>query len=325
MKAALCKTLDGADAIVIEEIAPPTPEPDEVAVEVHYAALNFLDTLIVRGKYQYKPNLPFSPAAECAGIVRAVGAEVTDLAVGDAVCGYLGWGCAREVVVAPRERWLKVPAGVGLDAAATIPVAYGTAHHGLKDRARVKPGETVAVLGASGGAGLAAVEVAKALGAGVIAVASTDEKLAVCRQHGADEVINYAKEDLRLRLKAITGRGVDVVFDCVGGSHTEPAIRALAWEGRLLVVGFAAGDIPKLPTNLILLKNCSVVGVFWGEMTSRTPELYAAGMDEVMSWLAHGQIKPHIHEIYPLHRIGEAINSLSNRSVQGKVVVKIRD
>jgi len=322
MKAALCKTLEGPDAIVVENIAAPIAGPGEVAVEVKAAALNFLDTLISAGKYQYKPALPFSPAAECAGVVRDVGAGVTGFAPGDPVCAYLGWGSAREVVSAPAERWVRVPAGVDLASAACAPVVYGTAYHGLRDRARLMPGETVAVLGAAGGAGLAAVEIAKVMGARVIAVASTEEKLALCRAHGADELINYAKEDLRQRLRELTGsQGVDVIYDCVGGTHTEPALRSIAWEGRLLVVGFAAGEIPRIPANLALLKNRAIVGVFWGELAMRNPALYRERMVQILDWLADRKLRPHIHRTYPLEEIGAAINQLGNRAVRGKILV----
>ena len=324
MQAALCKTLDGPDAITIEQLPEPSPGPGEVVVRVKAAALNFLDTLICRGKYQYKPALPFSPAAECAGVVQAVGAGVSSLEVGDRVCGYLGWGCARELVAAKAEVWVKVPAAVSDAAAAGLGVTYGTAIHGLKDRAKLQSGETVAVLGASGGAGLAAVEVARRLGAEVIAVASTAEKLAVCRERGAAQTIDYATEDLKQRLRDLTGgRGVDVIYDCVGGDHAEAALRSIAWEGRFLVVGFAAGTIPKIPLNLLLLKNCAMLGVFWGEMTIRQPALQRANMREVLGWVAAGDLAPHIHASYPLSQIGLAITSLDRREVKGKVVVTL--
>ena len=324
MKAALCKSLDGPEAIVIEEIADPVPGADEVVVRVRAAALNFLDTLITRGKYQFKPELPFSPAAEIAGVVDAVGSGVTDLKAGQRVCGYIAWGGAREKVAVPAKLMIPIPDGVSDAAAAGISVTYGTAMHGLKDRGGLKAGESVAVLGASGGAGLAAVEIAKLMGARVIAVASNDEKLAVCRAHGADDLLNYATTDLKTGLRELTGgKGVDVVYDCVGGDYSEAALRSIAWGGRLLVIGFAAGAIPKIPLNLYLLKNASAVGVFWGEMIMREPEQHRANMIEVLDWCAKGRLKPHVHATYPLARIGEAIMALDKRQVTGKLLVEI--
>ena len=324
MKAALCKTLDGPEAIVIEEIADPVAAPGEVVVRVKAAALNFLDTLITRGKYQFKPELPFSPAAEIAGVVEAVGDGVTDLKPGQRVCGYMAWGGAREKVAVPAKLMIPIPEGVTDAAAAGISVTYGTAMHGLKDRAQLKAGETVAVLGASGGAGLAAVEVAKLSGARVIAVASSPEKLQVCRDHGADELLDYTTTDLKTGLRELTGgKGVDVVHDCVGGDYSEASLRSIAWGGRLLVIGFAAGAIPKIPLNLFLLKNAAAIGVFWGEMIMREPERHRANMIEVLDWVAKGKLKPHVSETYPLAHIGDAIASLDKRRVTGKVVIEI--
>ncbi|ODT30133.1 MAG: NADPH:quinone oxidoreductase [Hyphomicrobium sp. SCN 65-11] len=320
MKAALCKSLEGPEAIVIEEIADPVPGPDEVVVRVRAAALNFLDTLITRGKYQFKPDLPFSPAAEIAGVVEAVGANVRDLKAGQRVCGYIAWGGAREKVAVPAKLMIPIPEGVSDAAAAGISVTYGTAMHGLKDRGGLKAGESVAVLGASGGAGLAAVEIAKLMGARVIAVASSAEKLAICREHGADELLNYATSDLKTGLRELTGgKGVDVVYDCVGGDYSEAALRSIAWGGRLLVIGFAAGAM----LNLFLLKNAAAVGVFWGEMIMREPEQHRANMIEVLDWCAKGRLKPHVHATYPLARIGEAITALDKRQVTGKLIVEI--
>ena len=324
MKAALCKSLDGPEAIVIEEIADPVPGPDEVVVRVRAAALNFLDTLITRGKYQFKPELPFSPAAEIAGVVEVVGGGVSDLEIGQRVCGYIGWNGARERVAVPVKLMIPIPDGVTDAAAAGVSVTYGTAMHGLKDRGGLKAGESVAVLGASGGAGLAAVEVAKLMGARVIAVASSPEKLAVCREHGADELLDYTASDLKTGLRELTGgKGVDVVYDCVGGDYSEAALRSIAWGGRLLVIGFAAGAIPKIPLNLFLLKNAAAVGVFWGEMIMREPAQHRANMIEVLGWVAEGRLKPHVHATYPLARIGEAIAALDKRQVTGKLIVEL--
>lgn len=324
MKAALCKSLDGPEAIVIDEIADPVPAAGEVVVRVRAAALNFLDTLITRGKYQFKPDLPFSPAAEIAGVVETVSADVRDLKPGQRVCGYIAWGGAREKVAVPAKLMIPVPEGVSDAAAAGISVTYGTAMHGLKDRGGLKAGESVAVLGASGGAGLAAVEVAKLIGARVIAVASSAEKLAICRTHGADDLLNYAETDLKTGLRELTGsKGVDVVYDCVGGDYSEAALRSIAWGGRLLVIGFAAGAIPKIPLNLFLLKNAAAIGVFWGEMIMREPEQHRANMIDVLKWCAEGRLKPHVHATYPLARIGEAISALDKRQVSGKLIVEI--
>jgi NADPH2:quinone reductase len=324
MLAAICRTLDGPDAVTLAELPPPEAGPDEVVVRVKAAALNFLDTLITRGKYQYRPELPFSPAAEIAGIVESAGANVTRLEPGDRVCGYIGWGGARELAAVKADALVKIPDGVSFEAAAGTPIVYGTGLHGLKDRAGLKAGETLAVLGASGGAGLAAVELGKAMGARVIAVASSPEKLAVCRAHGADETFNYATGDLKQGLRELTGgKGVDVVYDCVGGDFAEAAIRSIAWGGRFLVVGFAAGQIPRIPLNLMLLKSCSVIGVFWGEMAIREPERQRRNLEEILASVAAGRLKPHIHRIHPLSQTGAAIKSLEARSVVGKVIVTI--
>jgi NADPH2:quinone reductase len=324
MKAALCKSLNGPDAIVIEDVPEPVPGPGEAVVRVKAAALNFLDTLITRGKYQFKPELPFSPAAEVAGIVERLASDVTGLSVGERVCGCLGWGGAREKVVAKAVQLVRVPDGVSDETAAGLNVTYGTAMHALKDRGRLKTGDTVAVLGASGGAGLAAVEVAKLMGARVVAVASSEEKLAVCRQHGADELLNYSTRDLKQGLRDLTGgRGVDIIYDCVGGEHSEAALRSIAWMGRFLVVGFAAGDIPRIPLNLLLLKSCDVCGVFWGEAARRDPASHRANMETVLEWVASGRLKPHIHATFALAETAEAIKVLDRREATGKVVIAV--
>ncbi len=322
MKAAVCKAFDGSDALALEDVPEPEAGAGEVVVRVGAAALNFFDTLIIRNKYQYKPPLPFSPSAEMAGTIESLGDDVSGFAVGDRVCAYLGWGCAREKVVVPVEQLVRVPDGVDDTVASGLIVTYGTAMHGLKDRGQVQPGETVAITGASGGAGLAAVEVAKRLGAHVIAVASSDEKLAICKAAGADELLNYSSGDLKQNLKDMTGgKGVDVVYDCVGGPHAEPAVRAMAWGGRFLVIGFAAGEVPKIPLNLALLKGCSLVGVFWGEFVSRDPEGHRRNVEEVLNWVADGSLAPHIHGTYSLADTSEAINVIARREALGKVVI----
>jgi NADPH2:quinone reductase len=325
MKAALCKSLAGPDAIVVETAPDPVPADGEVLVRVTAAALNFLDTLITRGKYQYKPELPFSPSAEFAGIVDTVHANTrTDLRPGQRVFGYIGYGAARDRLALSPERLIPLPDEVSDIVGASLTVTYGTAIHGLRDRGRLQAGEWVAVLGASGGAGLAAVEVAKLLGARVIAVASSPEKLAICRDHGADVLVDYTQADLKQALRDATGgQGVDVVYDCVGGDHSEPAVRALAWGGRLLVVGFAAGGIPRIPLNLLLLKSCDLVGVFWGESTRRDPAGHRRNMEDIARWVAEGRLKPHIHATMPLEDISKAIAMLDARSVTGKVVLSM--
>ena len=323
MKAALCKSLDGPGALVVEEIADPVAGPGEVVVRVTAAALNFFDTLITRGKYQTRPALPFSPSGEIAGVVESLGPGVTGVEVGDRVAAAVGYGGARERIAVPAESLIPVPPGVSDVVASAVSVTFGTAIHGLKDRGRLKRGETVAVLGASGGAGQAAVEIAKLMGARVIA-AARGGKLDICRAAGADETVDYDAVDLKQALKEMTGgRGVDVVYDCVGGQYTEPAVRALAWEGRFLVVGFAAGDIPKLPLNLLMLKGSDAIGIFWGEAVRRNPAGHRANMVEVLRWVAEGKLSVRIHATYPLAEIREAIGVLARREAAGKVVLTL--
>lgn len=324
MKAALCKSLTGPDGIVVEDVAEPVAGPGEVVVRVRAAALNFFDTLISRGKYQHKPELPFSPSGEVAGLIDSVGEGVVGLNVGDRVMATLGWGGAREKVAVAAAAVVALPDSVSDQVACGLTVTYGTAIHGLKDRGGVAPGESVAVLGASGGAGLAAVEIAHLMGARVIACASSPDKLEIARSHGADRLVNYSEAGFRNALRdAAGGHGVDAVYDCVGGDYAEPAIRALAWQGRFLVVGFAAGQIPKLPLNLLLLKGCSAIGVFWGEAVRRDPAGHRANMRQVLDWVAAGKLNPRIHAVYPLADIAEAIRVLDRREATGKVVVAI--
>ena len=325
MKAALCKSLDGPDAVVIEEIAEPVPGEGEVLVRVRAAALNFFDALILRGKYQFKPALPFSPGSEAAGDIEKVGPGVKGFKAGDRVIcyGFTG-GAVREKLVAKVETLFPLPAKVGYDVGAGVTVTYGTGYYGLKDRGQLKAGETLAVLGASGGAGLAAVELGRRMGAKVIACASTAEKLAVCKQHGAEALINYETEDLKEALRNATGgKGVDVVYDCVGDKYAEPAIRAMAWNGRFLVIGFAAGQIPKIPLNLTLLKSCDIRGVFWGESLKREPDANRENMAQVLSWLADGSLKLHIGATYPMARIVDALKAFEARAVTGKLIITV--
>jgi NADPH2:quinone reductase len=291
-------------------------------VRVAAAGLNFFDLLIIAGKYQFKPALPFSPAAEFAGTVEALGPGVTGLATGDRVMGYAGWGAARERIAIAAARLVKIPDGLDADRAAGLSVTYGTSYYALKNRAALKFGETLVVLGASGGVGLAAVELGKLMGARVIACASSDDKLGFARQHGADDGINYTSDDLREALKRLAGeRGVDVVYDPLGGAYAEPALRSLGWEGRFLVVGFASGDIPKLPLNLVLLKSCDVRGVFWGSWAQREPQAHRANSAELLRWCAEGKISAHVHARYPLPEGARALKDLAERKVMGKVVL----
>lgn len=322
MKAVLCKTLSGPDALVIEDIAAPVAGPGEVVVGVKAVALNFFDTLITAGKYQTKPELPFSPCGEIAGAVLSVGTGVTGWSAGDRVMAYVGYGGAREQVAVKASQLVAIPDGVSDEVAAGIAITYGTALHGLRDRGELKPGETVAILGASGGAGLAAVEVAKAMGARVIAVASSAEKLATCRAHGADETLSTTACDFKEALRALSGgQGVDIVYDCVGGDLAELAFRALAWKGRYLVVGFASGDIPRLPLNLFLVKGAAALGVFFGEAARRDPDGLSANLRYALDAVGAGKLRPHVHSVLPVERIVEGLELLRRREVVGKVVL----
>ena len=324
MKAVLCKAYGPPESLVVEDVVSPEPGPGEVVVSVKAASVNFPDVLIIQNKYQFKPQLPFSPGSEVAGVVKTVGDGVRTVNPGDRVMAFTTYGAFAEEVKTEATRLLPLPAGMDFTHAAAFGLTYATSDHALRDRGQLAGGETLLVLGAAGGVGLAAIEIAKALGARVIAAASADDKLAVCREHGADETINYAADDLRDRVKAITnGRGVDVVYDPVGGTYTEPALRSLAWRGRLLVVGFAAGEIPKIPLNLTLLKGCSIVGVFWGEFTRREPQRFAESMQQLGRWYADGKLKPHVSQTYPLERAADALTAMANRQVKGKVVLTV--
>jgi NADPH:quinone reductase len=324
MKAVLCKAWGPPETLTVADIADPEPGPAEVVIAVKAAGLNFLDTLVIEGKYQYKPDLPFSPGAEVTGVVSAVGRHVTGLAEGDRVMAYLAWGGCREKVLVAADRVVPLPAGLGFEAAAGLTVTYGTTIHALRDRATLKVGETLAVLGAAGGVGQAAIEIGKIMGARVIACASSQAKLDFCRRLGADETIDYTRQDLKVALKDLTGgKGVDVVYDPVGGDLTEAAVRALGWNGRLLVIGFAAGEIPRIPLNLVLLKGCQIVGVFWGEHTRREPERHRTNMDTLLNWCASGKITPHVHRTYTLEETPAALQAIARREVIGKAIVVI--
>lgn len=323
MKAVLCTRFGGPDDLALQDVPAPEPKAGEAIVRVKAAGLNFFDTLIIAGKYQQKPPFPFSPAAEFSGVVERVGAGVTRVAVGDRVAASLGHGAARELVVVNADKLVKVPDALDFDRAAALIITYGTTLHALQDRAELKAGETLVVLGAAGGVGIAAVELGKLMGARVIACASSDEKLAFTRKHGADETINYAKEDLREALKRVTGgKGPEVIYDPVGGPFTEAALRSIAWQGRFLVIGFAAGDIPKLPLNLVLLKGCDVRGVFWGAWTERDPAAHLAELAQLFRWAAEGKLSAHVHATYPLEQTAEALKVLADRKAMGKVIIK---
>ncbi|WP_273426457.1 NADPH:quinone oxidoreductase family protein [Marinobacter sp.] len=324
MKAILCKEYGPADTLVIEEVTSPEVKGRGVKVRVKAAGLNFPDTLIIENKYQLKPNLPFSPGGEMAGEVIEVGEKVTRFKPGDRVAGLTGYGAFAEEVVVPEQNLLPVPEGMSDEKAAAFTMVYGTSYYALKQRANLQPGESLLVLGASGGVGLATVELGKAMGARVIAAASSAEKLAIAKEAGADELINYSEEPLKESVKNLTkGKGVDVIYDPVGGDFTEQALRAMGWNGRHLIIGFAAGDIPKVPANLTLLKGCSVVGVFWGSFTQREPEASAQNMMELMKLYSEGKIDPKISEVFKFEDYAKALGALTERRATGKVVLKV--
>jgi len=323
MKALLCTRYGTPDELELADIAEPSPQAGEAVVRVEAAALNFFDTLIIQGKYQTKPAFPFSPSAEFAGVVEQVAPDVTAIKPGDRVLGFTGYGAAREKIALSAASLTPIPDGLDFDRAAGLCVTYGTTLYALKNRARLQPGETLAVLGASGGVGLAAIEIGKIMGARVIACASSPEKVAFARRHGADEGIDYAAEDLKEALRRVTnGKGADVIYDPVGGAYAEAALRAIAWEGRYLVIGFAAGEIPKVPFNLYLLKSANVLGVFWGAWTERDPDGHRDNTAQLLTWAANGQLSSHVHAVYPLSDAATALKALAERKVMGKVILR---
>ncbi|KZX61011.1 MULTISPECIES: NADPH:quinone oxidoreductase family protein [unclassified Alcanivorax] len=323
MRAILCKELGPANTLVIDDIPSPEPGKGQVKVRVKAAGLNFPDTLIIEGKYQIKPELPFSPGGEMAGEVLAVGEGVQRFKPGQRVMGLTGYGAFAEEILVPENQLIPVPDGMNDHTAAAFSMVYGTSYHALKQRANIQPGETLLVLGASGGVGLAAVELGKAMGATVIACASSEEKLAVAKEAGADDLINYAEEDLKDALKQRYPKGVDVIYDPVGDKFTEAAIRNMAWNGRLLIVGFAAGDIPKIPANLALLKGCSIVGVFWGAFTQKEPQTNIQNIMELMQLFNQGKINPRISQVFPFEDYEQALAALTSRTAKGKVVLDV--
>ncbi|WP_225033676.1 NADPH:quinone oxidoreductase family protein [Paraburkholderia sp. XV] len=322
MRAIRCNQYGPPESLSIEELPDLVPQAGQIVIDVKAASVNFPDVLIIQNKYQFKPPLPFTPGAEVAGIVRAVGDGVTQFRPGMRVVAYTQQGGFAEQAVADAAACVPLPDDADLETAAVFTLAYGTSHHAVVDRAALKAGETMLVLGAAGGVGLAAVEIGKALGARVIAAASSDEKLATCVAHGADATINYATEDLRERIKALTdGNGPDVIYDPVGGSYAEPAFRSIGWRGRYLVVGFANGDIPKLPFNLALLKGASIVGVFWGDFARREPQRNAAAFEQMVGWIREGKLTPLVSGRYPLEDTARALNDMAQRRVLGKIVI----
>jgi NADPH2:quinone reductase len=322
MKAILCSQFCEPDDLVFADIDDPVAGDGQVVIAIKAAALNFFDILMIQGKYQVKPPFPFSPAAEVAGVIESIGSGVTGFKVGDRVVASVGHNGAREKIAVPAASAVKIPDNLDFDRAAGVIITYGTALHALEDRASPKPGETLAVLGAAGGTGLAACELGKLLGLKVIACASSDEKLEFARKHGADIGLNYATEDLKEGLKKLTdGKGVDIIFDPVGGKFAEAALRAIAWEGRFLVIGFAAGDIPKMPLNLALLKGCDIRGVFWGAWVRQNPEKNRANLEKLVKWAAEGKISSHVDRTFPLAKTADALKVLVGRQAMGKVIL----
>ncbi len=322
MKAVVCNAWGMPECLMVEDRPDVVAGPGQVAIDIKAAGVNFPDVLIIQGKYQFKPELPFTPGSELAGVVRAVGPDVTAFKAGDQVIAFTSTGAFAEQIVAPVQAVMPMPPGMDFDTAAAITLTYGTSHHAVVDRARLQAGETMLVLGAAGGVGLAAIEIGKALGATVIAAASSHEKLAVCSAHGADATINYSSSDLREAIKVATGgKGPDVIYDPVGGDYTEAAFRSIGWRGRYLVVGFANGEIPRLPLNLTLLKGASLMGVFWGEFAKREPKANMAAMRQLLGWLAEGKIKPLVSKRYALADTGQALSDMAARKVTGKVVI----
>jgi NADPH2:quinone reductase len=324
MFAALCENFGPPESLVLRELPDPAPGPGEVLVAPSRVALNFFDTLIIENKYQLKPALPFSPGGEFCGTVRALGAGVEGFSVGQRVAGYCSYGAARSRLALPASILTAVPDDLSDDQAAGLFITYGTSMYGLRQRAHLQKGERLAVLGASGGVGLAAVEIGAAMGAHVIACASSTEKLDFVRQFGAHDGVDYSKEDLKTSLKERTGgQGVDCVYDAIGGVYSEAALRAIAWNGRFLVVGFAAGEIPKIPLNLLLLKGCAILGVYWGEFVKREPQAHQENMAQIFDWTAKKILSAHVHAVLPLDDIAKALNMLKERKAQGKIVLSV--
>ena len=323
MKALLCQNFGPPESLALVDLPDPFPAPGEVVIRIEAVALNYFDLLIIDNRYQTRPDLPFSPGGEFAGIVEQVADDVAEFRPGQRVFGYSGYGACRQKIAIPAHQVAAMPERLSFAKAAGLCITYGTAMHGLSDRGGLAAGETLAVLGASGGAGLAAVEIGRKLGATIIACASSGEKLSLAAAHGATLLFDYGSGDLKTGLKALTkGRGVDVIYDPVGGSLAEPAVRAMAWGGRYLVVGFAGGEIPRIPLNLLLLKSCDLRGVFWGEFTRREPRRHRENMALLARWAADGDIAAHVGATFPLERTSEALRAIAERRAAGKLVIE---
>ena len=331
MKAIVCKEFGPPSSLVFEDVEVPEPKPSQILVDVHSAGVNFPDTLIIQDKYQFKPSLPFSPGGEISGTISAMGESVKGWNVGDEVIGMVGHGGYSEKVIVSPTQIFKKPSSMDFTTASCFTLTYGTSHYALTNRAQLKEGETLLVLGAAGGVGISAIEIGKAIGAKVVAAASSDEKLAVCKEYGADEVINYGGYDLTNKdqikefrseiAKTSGGKGPDVIYDPVGGNFTEPALRSIAWGGRFLVIGFASGPIPKIPLNLYLIKGCSAVGVFWGQFTMLEQQKHLANMEELTKWHEEGKLKAPVTEILPLEQAKEALEMILARKAKGKIAL----
>jgi NADPH:quinone reductase len=322
MRAVLCREFGPPESLLVEEVPPPPLAPGAARVAVHAAGVNFADTLMIAGKYQEKPPFPFTPGLEIAGAVVEVAQGVTEVKPGDRVMGTTEHGAFAEEAVVPASALTRIPDAMDFAVAAGFPVAYGTSHGALEWRARLRPGETLLVHGAAGGVGLTAVEIGKAMGATVIATASSAEKLAIARRHGADHLIDYSREEVRERVRALTeGRGADVVYDPVGGDAFDASLRCIAWEGRILVIGFAGGRVPQIPANLLLVKNCDVIGFYWGSYRKRKPEVVRRSYEQLFAWFGEGKLKPHVSQRFDLSEVAQALNALRDRKATGKVVL----
>jgi NADPH:quinone reductase len=325
MRAVLCKEWAGPEKLVVEDVPAPPLRDGAVRLTIHAAGINFADLLLIAGQYQEKPPFPFIPGAEAAGVVAQVGAGVSHLKVGDRVMALTGLGAFAEEAVIDASRVLPIPDSMDFIAAAGFPVAYGTSHGALEWRARLQPGEWLLVLGAAGGVGLTAVEIGKAMGAKVIACASTADKIKAAQQHGADHLVDYSREDIRERVKTITaGRGVNVVYDPVGGDAFDASLRTVAWGGRVIIIGFASGRVPQIPANIVLVKNIDVIGFYWGSYQANNPELLRNSFAQLLRWFAEGKIRPHISHCFDLGHVAHALETLRERRSTGKVVLNVR-
>ncbi|WP_374301975.1 NADPH:quinone oxidoreductase family protein [Ferrovibrio sp.] len=323
-KAMVCKAWGGPESLVLEDLPLPALGPKDVRIRVHAAGLNFPDTLMIAGKYQFKPAFPFAPGMECGGEIAEVGEKVSDLKVGDRVMATTGNGAFGTLVNCPASNVFKIPTSMPYEIAAGFPITYGTTYHALVDRGRIKKGEVLLVHGAAGGVGLNAVELGRELGATVIGTVGSDEKAAIVKEYGAAHVINYSKESIKDRVKELTGgNGADVIYDAVGGDAFDQSLRCINWDGRLLVIGFASGRIPEAPANLALIKGCSIVGVFWGAFAAREPEKNRANFAALLALYEQGRLKPHVSASYPLDQVPQAMQALLSRKTTGKVVIKV--